>query len=245
MTVQGLVADNGLGGHEHFGHAAAPRAFVTDDDHVSRLNLFIDHGPVSVFFFVEYAGRPCEAALGEGNGGIFYDAAFRGDIPFEDGNAAFLGLFFHRKDDLVPGQLVIGEIAQSSFEEIVAPEIFQIFAEGPAGHGHNVQIQHILQKQLHIRNAACKPETFRQMLSTGVQVAEVWHLMIDLVKKFDGHFIGQLPGDAGQVQRGVGAAADGAVDDQCIAESGRRHDIGNFNVLFHQFHDFHTTVFSQ
>ena len=44
--------------------------------------------------------------------------------------------------------------------------------------------------------------------------------MIDLVKKFDGHFIGQLPGNAGQVQRGVGAAADGAVDDQCIAEGG-------------------------
>ena len=64
MTVQGFVADNGLGGHEHFGHAAAPWAFVANDDHISRLNLFIDHGPVSGFFFVEYAGRPCEAALG-------------------------------------------------------------------------------------------------------------------------------------------------------------------------------------
>ena len=75
------------------------------------------------------------------------------------------------------------------------------------------------------------------MPAARIQIAEVGHLMIDLVKQLDGQLISQLTGDAWQMKGGVGASADCAVYDQGIAESGGRHDVRSLDILFHKRHN--------
>ena len=71
----------------------------------------------------------------------------------------------------------------------------------------------------------------------GEDVAQVGHLMVDLVEELNGQIIAQLPGDGGQMDGGVGGAADGAVDDDGVLERRGGHDLAGGDVLLHQLHD--------
>ena len=70
-----------------------------------------------------------------------------------------------------------------------------------------------------------------------------------MVRNFVGHVEGQLDaalvGDGGQVEHGVGRAAQGHVDGLGVVEGGAGHDVPGPDVLFHQLHDLHARVLGQ
>ena len=237
-AVDPLVADNGLGGHQHLRHTAAAGAFIADNDDLAGIDLIVDHGIVGVLLVVEHAGLGIDDfALIHGAGGILQHAAFGGNIALQDRHRAFFGSLFHGEDHLIALQAIVVQVAQIALEPVVLMQILQIFTQRLAGDGHHVQIQHIPQHPLHHGNAAGEPEGFRQLRAGGIDVAQMRHLMVDLVKQLNGEIIPQLSGDGGQMNGGVGGTADGAVNDDGVAESRRRHDLRDRDVLLHQLHD--------
>ena len=242
-AVDPLVADDGFGGHQHLGHTAAAGALIADDDHFTGIDLVVYHRVMGVLLTVEHAGHGVDhLPLVHGAGGVLQHSALGGDVAFQDGHGTLLGGLLHGEDHLVPGQAVVGQIPQVPVKPVVLLQVLQVLAQRLAGDGHHVQIQHIPQHPLYHGHAAGKPEGLGQLGAGGVDVAQVGDLVVDLVEQLDGQVIAQLPGDGGQVNGGVGRAADGAVDDDGVAEGGGRHDLGRGDVLLHQFHDLPTGI---
>ena len=237
-AVDPLVAADGLGGHQHLGHTAATGALIADDDDFAGIDLVVDHGIVGVLLMVEHPGLGVDHfPLVHGAGGVLEHGALGSDVALQDGHRALLGSLLHREDHLVAGQAVVGKVAQVPVEPVVLVQVLQILAQGLAGDGHHVQIQHIPQHPLHHGDAAGEPEGLRQLGAGGEDVAQVGHLMVDLVEELDGQVIAQLPGDGGQMDGGVGGATDGAVDDDGVLERRGGHDLAGGDVLLHQLHD--------
>ena len=190
--------------------------------------------------------HPClgvdHLTLVHGAGGILQHAALRGDIALQNGYGALLGCLFYGENHLIALQTVVVEIAQIALEPVVLVKILQILTQSLAGDGHHIQIQHIPQHPLNHGHAARKPERLRQLRAGGVDIAQMGHLMVDLVEELDRQVIAQLPGDGGQVDGGVGGAADGAVHNDGVAEGRGGHDLGDRDVLLHQFHDLPTGI---
>ena len=73
------------------------------------------------------------------------------------------------------------------------------------------------------------------------------------VRSFLGNFIEQLQrqvdacfvSDSRQMQRGVGAAADGHVNSNSVLESVERHDVARQNIFLQQTHNSHACMLSQ
>ena len=88
-----------------------------------------------------------------------------------------------------------------------------------------------------------------QVLHIGVpgggQVAQVGGLGGDLVGHIQGQLDAALVGDGGQVEHGVGGAAQGHVHRLGVVEGGGGHDVPGPDVLLHQFHDLHARVLGQ
>ena len=176
--------------------------------------------------------------LVHGAGGVLQHAALRGNIALQNGDGPLFRGLFHREDHLFAGQAVVGQIPKVPVKPVVFLQVLQIFAQSFACDGHDVQVQHIPQQPLHHRHAAGKPEGFRQVLAGGIDVAQMGDLVIDFVKKVDGQVIAQFPSDGGEVNGGVGRPADGAVDDNGVAEGGGGHDLAGGDAFFRQLHDF-------
>ena len=193
---------------------------------------------MGVLLVVEHAGLGVDhLALVHGAGGILQHAALRRDVALQDGNGALFGGLFHRENHLIPLQAVVVQIAQVPFKPIILLQVLQVLAQGLAGGGHHVQIQHVPQHPLDHGHTAGEPEGFRQLRAGGIDVAQVGHLMVDLVEQLDGEVIAQLSCDGGQMDGGVCGAADGAVNDDGVAEGRGGQDLGGGDVLFHQLHN--------
>ena len=198
---------------------------------------------MGVLLVVEHPGLGVDhLPLVHGAGGVFQHAALGGNIALENSHRALFRGLFHREDHLIPLQAIVVEIAQIALEPVVLVKILQILTQSLAGDGHHIQIQHIPQHPLNHGHAARKPERLRQLRAGGVDIAQMGHLMVDLVEELDRQVIAQLPGDGGQVDGGVGGAADGAVHNDGVAEGRGGHDLGDRDVLLHQLHDLPTGI---
>ena len=137
--------------------------------------------------------HPClgvdHLTLVHGAGGILQHAALRGDIALQNGHGALLGCLFYGENHLIPLQAIVVEIAQIALEPVVLVKILQILTQSLAGDGHHIQIQHIPQHPLHHGHAAGKPEGLCQLCTGGIDVAQMGHLMIDLIKQLDRQLI--------------------------------------------------------
>ena len=70
----------------------------------------------------------------------------------------------------------------------------------------------------------------------GIDVAQMGHLMVDLVEELDRQVIAQLPGDGGQVDGGIGGAGDGGVHHDGVFKALHGDDVLGLDALGHQLH---------
>ena len=76
----------------------------------------------------------------------------------------------------------------------------------------------------------------------GIQLHQMWHRVGNGVDALQVKLQPRLMGDGGQVQHGVGGAAQGHVRRQTVLDSLLRDDVTGAQVLFHQLHDLHACV---
>ena len=93
----------------------------------------------------------------------------------------------------------------SSFahEELAPLELLEVLAEGLAGHGDAVQMQHVAQLQHHGRHATGIPEVFDRVAPGCLHVREHRNLSMDAIEVVDGDLHTGLASDHRQVQQGV------------------------------------------
>ena len=111
FAVERFITDDGLCRHQHFRHAAAARPLVADDDHVAGADAALGHGAIGILFMVENARGADKTALSLGASSILDDAAFRGDVALEHGDAAGFAGTGPGQYDILAAQAVIGKIA--------------------------------------------------------------------------------------------------------------------------------------
>ena len=76
-------------------------------------------------------------------------------------------------------------------------------------------------------------------------MAEVGGLAGNFIGQLQAQFNAALVGDGGEVEHGVGGAAQGHVHGLGVVEGGFRHDVPGTDVFLHQFHDLHAGVLGQ
>ena len=166
------------------------------------------------------------------DGALFDHAAVGGQIAFEYGNAAGCG---------------IGVIDGADQFGIAVNDAGEVFSDGFAGAGRQRGVEQIGLGQLgHDGVYAAGPvEIFHESVTGGRQVTQVRSPGADLVGHIEGQCNAAFVGNGGQMEHGVGGAAQSHVDGFGVVESGLGHNIPGTDVLFHQFHDLHAGVFGQ
>ena len=122
-----------------------------------------------------------------------------------------------------------------------------VFAEGLAGDGGDIEVQQTLLGQLclHGGDAAGGVEVGHVGGACGGQMAEVRGLGAYLIEELqvDGHT--GLVGDGQQVQNGIGGAAQRHIAGQRVADGALVDDLAGGDALLHHIHDGHTGVLCQ
>ena len=123
-------------------------------------------------------------------------------------------------DDRAIGRQVAAQGAQSAFRRQRSVERANdvriadlgggdVLRQRAAGHGEGVAMQQRQQLFQHSGNAAGVEEVFHLILAAGAHVGDQGTAAADLIKAREGQIDADAPGDGGQVDDGVGAAADG------------------------------------
>ena len=223
-------AHDGGGGVQHFPHTgAALGAFVADDYHVAGVDVPRIDGGLSLFLgFKDPGGAFVHQHFGKHRAALDH-AALRSQIAPEHGDAAGGGVgILHGADD---GGVVIDGI-------------YNVFTQRLAGDRHDGGVQQILLGQLfqHRVHAAGGVQVLHIGGAGGGQMAQVRGHCADFVSHVQIEVHAALIGDGGQVEHGVGGAAQGHVSSQGVADGGGGHDVPGPDVAAHQFHNLHTGV---
>ncbi len=209
-SIDTVIAADGLGRCHHLRHSAASRALVADNDDFAGLNQALSHCVVGLLLTVEDPRlRVDNLTLIIGAGRVFDDRAVRRKVALQDRNGALLLHLLHRENNLLPLQSVVMQISQIPIEPVILLQILQVFSQGLARHGHDIQIQIIPQHPLHHRNAAGEPECLCDLCSGRIDIADMRNLMVDLIEELDRQLHTGLSCNRGQMQRCVRGSADG------------------------------------
>ena len=232
VLVQSHTGDGG-GGVQHLPHTgAALGSLVADHHHVAGTDApGVDDGD-GLLLAVEHPGGTFVPQHFRGHGALLHHAAVRGQIAEQGGDAAGLGIRLLQRAD---------ETGVQIFRR------FQVFPYGLTRHGRQRGIQQTgLGQFLHDGPDAAGPV---QILDIGVtgrsQMAEVGSLVADAVDHAQIQLHPGLVSDGGQVQHGVGGAAQRHVHGLGVVEGGFRHNIPGPDVFLHQFHDLHAGLLGQ
>ena len=176
-------------------------------------------------------------------GGVLDDAAFRGKVALQDGNAAVgaLGVIKAVDDVLAADRAgkAGGLFCQNGIAvlvEAVLLQLFQILAQRLAGDGHHVQMQHGLDLLHHAGHAACVVEVLCGPVAGGTDVQQVVGSPVHPVKGVGVDLNAELVGDGGQVHGGVGGAGNGGVHHDGVLKALLGHDILGGDALLDQLH---------
>ena len=166
------------------------------------------------------------------HGGALYHAALRGQVAFQHGDAAVLG---------------VGVLNGADEFRIPVLHALQVFGNRLSRAGDQGGIQKVLFRQLlHDGvDAARALQVLHVGIPGGGQVAEVGGPAGNLIGHVQVQRNAALVGDGGEVEHGVGGAAQGHVHGFGVVEGRFGHDIPGADVLFHQLHDLHARVLGQ
>ena len=164
--------------------------------------------------------------------GLLDHASVRSQVAEQDGNAAggHVGVV-HGSDDLRVQVVRMGDI----------------LGHGLASAGHHIGVEQTGVCQL-LHNGVDAAGTIQVLHigeSGGRQVAQVGGLGGDLVGVLEVQLDTALVGDRGQMEHGVGGAAQGHIHGLGVVEGFRRHDVSGTDVLLDQLHHLHPSHLGQ
>ena len=237
------VGADGLAGVEHLGHTAAAGALVPDEDGVAGLHLAVQHSGDARLLAVVGLGAQGSFKHILGAGGVLDDAALRGKVALQDGNAAVSALGVVKAvDDVLAADRagkaggLFGQNGIAVLVEAVLLQLLQILAQRLAGDGHHVQMQHGLDLLHHPGHAACVVEVLCGPVAGGTDVQQVVCAAMHPVKGVGVDLNAKLMRDGGQVHGGVGGAGDGGVHHDGVLKALLGHDILGGDALLDQLH---------
>ena len=224
-------ADNGRGRGEHLRHAGpALGAAVADDHHIPFLDLAAQNSGLGLVLGFDPPGRAAVLEHLFGHRRLFDHATVRGQISVEHGNTAEgMICFLHGPDDVGIPHL----------------NMFQIFTQGLAGNGHDLQIQARLgveQFAHHRRYPAGLVQLLQAVRPAGDQAAEMGHPLAHLIEQGEGQIHPRLPGNGGHMEHRIGGAAQGHVDGHGVFKGRTGGDIPGADVLGQQVHHRHARL---
>ena len=228
-----LHAGQRRGRVEHLAHArTALRAFVADDNNITRHDLAVVNGGNCVFLAVEHACRTFVHHHFRCNCRTLDNTAVLCDVAPQNSDAAGLRIrILERTNDL-------GVLVDNALE---------VLADRLAGAGDERQVEEItLGQLLHDgRNAACHVKLLNVMRACRSQMADIRHLAGQFVQSLKLQRNACFVCDCQQVQNRVGRAADRHLAGQRVAECCRREDVARLDVLLDQLHDLHAGMLCQ
>ena len=218
------LADERGGDAEHLAHPrTAARAFVPDDDHVTRLHALLLHGREGRLLTVEDArGAGVLVAIVAGE---LHDAALGRERPAEDREAAArLERLGHGTED---GRS-LGPLAR----------LGRLLAERAAGaRGRVLQepcLEHALREEAH---AAGARHVDGREAAAGLEIAEHRRARGDRVEVVDHERHVHLARDGEEVEDGVGGAGAGGDRRDGVLEGGAREEVARTEILRDHLHD--------
>ena len=218
---------------QHLTHTrSALRAFVTDHHNITCHDLAALDGCDRIFFTVKYSCRSFMYHHFRYYGGTFYHTAVRCQVALQYGNTAGLAVrIVDRPDDF----------------RIHIDAAFDIFCYGLARYRDQIGIEQILLAQFvhHRIYTAGFIQVFHIGRACRCQMAQVRCLCGQFVCDIQVQIHTGFICDGRQMQHGVGGAAQCHIHGQSIHKCLLRHDIARTDVLFNQFHDFHTRMLCQ
>ena len=231
------VAGDSLGGVEHLGHAGTLGALVANDDGVAGLDLVRQDGVDSVLLAVERTGLERGLEHLTRNDGVLDDGALGGKVAMKDSDGAIgaKGLV-ERTDDVLALEVPLLQVTAALLVVTVVLEVLEVLAEGLAGDGHDIEVEHRLDLLHDARHAARIVEELRRPLACGTNVQQVVGATVQTIEVVGGHLDAKLTGDRGDVQQRVGGAGDGAVDHDEVLEGLLGHDVARAQVVLGEPH---------
>ena len=218
---------------EHLAHTrTALRAFVADDNNVTRHDLAVVNGGNCVFLAVEHACRTFVHHHFRCNCRTLDNTAVLCDVAPQNSDAAGLRIrILERTNDL----------------GVLVDNALKVLADRLTGAGDERQVEEIaLGQLLHDgRNAACHIKLLNVVRACRCEVTDIRHLAGQFVQGLKLERYARLVGDSQQVQNRVGRAADRHLAGQRVAECCRREDVARLDVLLDQLHDLHAGVLCQ
>ena len=167
-----------------------------------------------------------------GHGGALHHAALGGQVALEHGDAAVGG---------------VGVLDGADQLRVAVDHALQVLGQGLSGAGEHAGVQQALLRQL--LHDGVHAARALQILHIGIpgggKMAQVGGFGGDLVGQIQIQLDAALVGDGGQVEHGVGGAAQGHVHCLGVVEGGGGHDVPGADVFRHQLHDLHTGMLGQ
>ena len=177
------------------------------------------------------------------------DTAFRGQVATQDGDGTVGadGLVEAADDvgalDLAADLLaLLGQQGIAVLVEAVLLQLLQILAQGLAGNGLGIQMQHGLDLFHDAGHAACIVEILCGPVACGTDVQQVVCAAVHPVKGVGVDLEAELVGNGGDVHQGIGGAGNGRMDHDGVLKAAHIHDIACGDTGFHQLHQLCTGV---
>ena len=138
-----------------------------------------------------------------------------------------------------PGVLLHRLLDREDDVRIVRLRLGAVLADRLAVDGQRVLVDELALHQLvdHRRHAAGAMELLAEILAGRLHVDEQGHVVAHLLPLADVELDADVAGDGVDVDRGVGRAADGAVDHDRVLERLPSQDVGRLEVLPHHVDD--------
>ena len=179
------------------------------------------------------------------------DAAFRGKIALQDGDAAVgtLGVV-EAVDDVLPADRagktggLFGQNGVAVLVEAVFLQLLQILPQRLSGDGHHVQMQHGLDLLHHPGHAAGIVEILGGPIAGGTDVQQVVGPPVHPVKGVGVDLNAKLVGDGGQVHGVVGSAGNSSVHHDGVFKAFLGHDVLGGDALLDQLHQLFSGIVS-
>ena len=178
-----------------------------------------------------------------GAGGVLDDTALRGQIAFQDSDAAVGALGVVKAvDDILAGDFdaqTLGLFLQdlvAVLVEAVLLQVFQVFAQRLAGDSHHVQMQHGLDLFHHAGHAACIVEVLCGPVAGRTDVQQIVCAAVHPVKGVGIDLKAELVCNGGQMHGGIGGAGDGGVHHDGVFKALHGDDVLGLDALGHQLH---------
>ena len=165
------------------------------------------------------------------------DGALGSKVAVEDGDGAVgtKGLV-KRANDVLALEVPLLQVAAALLVVTVVLKVLEVFAEGLAGDGHDIEVEHRLDLLHDARHAARIVEELRRPLACGANVEQVVGATVQAIEIVGGHLDAKLAGDRGDVQQRIGGTGDGAVNHDEVLEGLFGHDVTRTQVVLGEPH---------